>query len=47
MLKNSTDSDPQDLREQVVQAYLIRGGDVAVLDAVGGGDSVGRVPGGG
>jgi hypothetical protein len=28
-------------------AHLIRGGDVAVLDAVGGGDSVGRVPGGG
>ncbi len=38
--KNITDSDPR-------PAHLIRGGDVAVLDAVGGGDSVGRVPGGG
>ncbi len=37
----------RDRRGRSSPAHLIRGGDVAVLDAVGGGDSVGRVPGGG
>ncbi len=48
LLKNITDSDLQETRgNRSSPAHLIRGGDVAVLDAVGGGDSVGRVPGGG
>ncbi len=48
LLKKITGSDPQETRRnRSSPAHLIRGGDVAVLDAVGGGDSVGRVPGGG